>query len=57
LIGKEVKRFDLKPKVVKVGSRVISISERNSKVLFEIAMLSKDKLARIDKFIAEVMAE
>ena len=57
LVGKEVKPVAVKPKVVKVGSRVLSISERNNKVSFELDKLAKDKLIKIEKFIAEVMAE
>jgi hypothetical protein len=36
---------------------VLSISERNNKVSFELDKLAKDKLARIEKFISEVLAE
>lgn len=57
LMGKVEKPAALKPKVVKVGNRVLSISERNNKVSFELDKLAKEKLARIEKFIAEVMAE
>jgi ParB family chromosome partitioning protein len=57
LVGKEEKRPALKPKLVKIGSRVLSISERNNKVSFELDKLAKDKLARIEKFISEVLAE
>lgn len=57
LIGKEEKPSTLKPKLVNVGSRVLSISERNNKVSFELDKLAKDKLIKIEKFIAEVMAE
>jgi ParB family chromosome partitioning protein len=57
LVGKVEKPAALKPKVLKVGSRVLSISERNNKVSFELDKLAKEKLARIEKFIAEVMAE
>jgi len=57
LVAKEEKPAPVKPKVVKVGSRVLSISERNNKVSFELDMLAKEKLARIEKFIADVMAE
>lgn len=57
LVGKEEKPTTVKPKVVKVGSRVLSISERNNKVSFELDMLAKDKIAKIEMFITGVMAE
>lgn len=57
LMGSSPKAPLAKAKLVKVGGRVLSISERNNKVSFEVDVLGKDKLARIEKFIAELMAE
>jgi len=57
LMGKLEKPVALKPKVLKVGDRVLSVSERNNKVSFVLDKLDKSKLAKIEKYIAEVMAE
>lgn len=57
LIGKDQKPSASKTKVVKVGNRVLSISERNNRVLFELDVLPKEKIAKIEKFIAELMTE
>lgn len=57
LIGKDLKRVESKPKVVKVCGRVLSISERHHKVSFEVDLLAKDKIEKIERFIAEMMAE
>lgn len=57
LIGKDQNSVVSRPKIVKVGNRVLSISERKDKVSFEIDVLAKDKIAKIGKFIAAVMAE
>jgi ParB family chromosome partitioning protein len=57
LIGKDHKPATPTTKVVKVGSMVLSISEWNNKVSFELDKLAKDKLTKIEKFISEVMGE
>lgn len=57
LINKEEKAVAIKPKLVNVGNRVLSISQRNNKVSFELDVLSKDKLNKIEVFIAKLMEE
>lgn len=57
LFGKTAKPAPKKPKLVKVGSKVLSISESKDKVSFEVDKLGKEKQLKIEKFIAELMAE
>ena len=57
LTGKVDKPATSKPRLVPIGNKVLSISERNNKVSFVLDKLDKDKLVKIEKFIAEVMAE
>lgn len=57
LFGKTAKPAPKKPKVVKVGSNVLSISESKDKVSFEVDKLGKEKHIRIEKFIVDLMAE
>ncbi len=57
LAGKAEKSAVLKPRVVKVGDRLLSITERGNRVLFDLDRLAVDKLSKIERFIAEMMAE
>lgn len=57
LMSKEAKAVAIKPKLVKVGSRVLSISQRNNRVSFELDMLSNDNLNKIEVFITKLMEE
>lgn len=40
-----------------VGDRILKITEKNRKIAFELDTLPKDKITKIQKFIAAVMAE
>ena len=42
---------------VTVGKRMLTITERNNKIVFELDALSNDNLLKIEKFITTVMAE
>jgi ParB family chromosome partitioning protein len=57
LLGVTQKPLAAKAKLVKVGNRVLTISERNNKVSFEVDTLGTDKIVRIEKFIADLMIE
>ena len=57
LVGKSIKEAFLPPRKVTVGKRVLTVSERNNMVSFEVDGLAKDKLKRIEKFIEELMAD
>lgn len=46
----------LEPRKITVGKKVLKISEKNNKVSFEIDALSRDKLAKIEKYITDLMA-
>jgi ParB family chromosome partitioning protein len=57
LLGNVQKPLAAKAKLVKVGNRVLTISERNNKVSFEVDALDKDKIVKIEKFIADLMID
>lgn len=57
LIGKDQKAIAAKPRIVKVGNRALTISERKDKVSFVMDVLVKEKMVKIENFIAAVMAE
>jgi ParB family chromosome partitioning protein len=57
LIGKALSSHKPPVRKVKIGDRVLTITERNKKVTLELDALSREKLTRIERFIASVMAE
>jgi ParB family chromosome partitioning protein len=57
LVGKVSTSKKAIARSVTVGQRVLTITERNSKVVYELDALSKDKLLQIEKFIAAVMGD
>ena len=56
LIGK-VQLAKATPRKVTIGKNTLSIAERNQKVTFEFNTPSKSKLAKIESFIASILAE
>ena len=42
---------------LRVGSRILTVTERNKKITFELDDLSQEEISRIEKFITNVMAE
>lgn len=57
LVGKTAKTPASAPRQVKVGKKVLLISEIGGKVSFQMDLLDKDKLTKIEKFIAVLMGE
>jgi ParB family chromosome partitioning protein len=57
LLGRTAKAAPKKPKVIKVGSKVLSISESKDKISFEVDKLGKEKQVKIEKFIADLMSD
>ncbi len=57
LIGKASSSIKPIARKVTVGKRVLTITERDKKITFELDALGREKLSKIEKFIAGVMAE
>lgn len=57
LVGKASTSKKAIARSITVGQRVLTITERDSKVIYELDVLSKDKLLQIEKFIAAVMGD
>lgn len=57
LVGKASATRKIPARKVTIGKRVLTIIERNDKIAFELVVLDREKLSKIEKFITGVMAE
>lgn len=57
LVGKASTSKKASIRSVTVGQRVLTITERDSKVIYELDALPKEKLLQIEKFIAATMGD
>ena len=57
LVGKASTSKKAIVRSITVGQGVLTITERDRKVIYELDALSKDKLLKIENFIAAVMGD
>ena len=57
LVGKASSSNKPVARKVTVGKRVLTITERDKMIIYEFDFLGREKLSKIEKFIASVMAE